>query len=81
MIAVATAEATDTVTISENYVLSCNTDCYVRFSASAVVATDGNFDLFMPSGSIAVLNATFTTIRVIRATADGVLGISLLGVV
>lgn len=78
VIAVATTEATDTVVISENYVLSTSTDCYVRFSASAVVASDGNFDLFMPAGSIAVLNAQNTTIRVIRSTADGFLGVSLL---
>ena len=81
VITVATAEATDTVVISEDYVLSTNTDCFVRFSGSAVAGTDNNFDLFMPAGSIAVLRATNTTIRVIRATADGLLGISRLEVV
>ena len=81
VIAVATNEATDTVIIHQLYIITTNTDCYVRFSASAVVASDGNFDLFMPSGTSAVLQATNATIRAIRATADGVLGISRLEVV
>lgn len=80
-ITVAVAESTDTVVLSQNYILTTNTDCYVRFSASAVAATDGNFDLFMPAGSSAVLTATHATIRAIRATADGILGISKLEVV
>ncbi len=76
VIAVAVGEATVTVVKHQNYILTCNTDCYVRFSASAVAASDGNFDLFMPSGSIAILVATHATVRVIRDSADGILGIS-----
>jgi len=81
VIAVAVAEATDTVLIHQLYVLTCNTDCFVRFSATAVSAADGGFDLFMPSGTSAVLRATNATIRAIRDTADGTLGISRLEVV
>ena len=76
VIAVATAEATDTVEISQIYILTTNTDCFVRFSASAVTAADGNFDLFMPAGASAILRSTNATIRAIRDTADGKLGIS-----
>ena len=81
VIAVATAEATDTVILNQLYILTCNTDCFVRFSGSAVAATDTNFDLFMPAGTSAVLRATNATIRAIRDTADGTLGISRLEVV
>lgn len=81
VIAVATAEATDTVEKHQLYIITTNTDCYVRFSASAVAASDGNFDIFLPAGTSAVLRATNATIRAIRATADGVLGISKLEIV
>lgn len=82
VIAVATAEATDSgITISQRYILTTNTDCFVRFSGSAVTTADGGFDIFMPAGSSAVLVATNGTIRAIRDTADGKLGISELEVV
>ena len=81
VIAVATNEATDTVVIHQLYIITTNTDCYVRFSGSAVVASDGNFDIFLPAGTSAVLRATNAVIRAIRATADGLLGISKLEVV
>jgi hypothetical protein len=71
-----TAEATQAVKIATVYVLTTNTDCYIRFSGSAVAATDGNFDLFMPAGSSAILMATNTTLRAIRDSADGILGVS-----
>ena len=74
-IAVATAEATTTVKTGQVYVLQCNTDCYIRFSGSAVTASAGGYDLFMPSGSSAVLTATNDTLRAIRDSADGTLGI------
>jgi hypothetical protein len=76
VIAVATAEATQTVKVGTVYVLTCNTDCYVRFSGTAVAATDGAHDLFMPSGSSAVVMATHTTLRAIRDSADGTLGVA-----
>ena len=81
VIAVATSEATDTVVKHQLYIITTNTDCFVRFSASAVVASDGNFDIFLPAGTSAVLRATNAVIRVIRATADGLLGVSKLEVV
>ncbi len=76
VIAVATSEATDTVILGQVYILTTNTDCYIRFSGSAVTTADDNFDLFMPAGSTAVLKATNATIRAIRNSADGILGIS-----
>ena len=74
VIAVATAEATQAVKVGTVYVLTCNTDCYIRFSGSAVTAADDNHDLFMPAGSSAILMATNTTVRAIRDSADGTLG-------
>jgi len=76
VIAVVTAEATQAVKIATVYVLTTNTDCFIRFSGSAVTAADGGHDLFMPAGSSAILMATNTTLRAIRDTADGTLGIA-----
>lgn len=76
VIAVAASEATDTVVVGQLYILTCNTDCFIRFSGSAVAATDGNFDLFMPAGSSAILKATNATIRAIRDSVDGTLGVA-----
>ena len=75
-IAVATSEVTETVKIGNSYIITVNTDTFVRFSGSAVTSADDNFDLFMPLGSSAILRATNTTFRAIRSTADGILGIS-----
>lgn len=76
IIAVSSAEATATVKMAKLYLITTNTDCYVRFSASAVAGTAGNFDIFLPAGGAMVLRATHTTIRAIRASVDGTLGIS-----
>ena len=73
---VAIGENTQTVTVGKKYLLLANTDCFVRFSGSAVVGTDGNFDLFLPAGTIVVMVAINATLRVIRDIGDGVLGIS-----
>lgn len=75
-IAVATSEVTETVQVGEVYIVTVNTDTFVRFSGSAVTASDGAFDLFMPAGTSAILRATNTTFRAIRSTTDGILGIS-----
>ncbi len=80
-IAVSSSEVTETVRAGESYIVTTNTDCFVRFSGSAVTSSDGGFDLFMPSGSSAILRATNATFRAIRSTADGVLGISRIEVV
>ena len=76
VIAVAVAEATDTVIVSQRYLITTNTDCFIRFSGSAVTSADDNFDIFLPAGGSAALVATNATIRAIRNTADGTLGIS-----
>jgi len=76
VIAIATAEATQAVDVAQVYILTTNTDCFIRFSGSAVAATNGNFDLFLPSGTSAILKATNGTLRVIRDSADGTLGFS-----
>jgi len=75
-VAVATAEATQAVTLNKVYIISVNTDTYIRFSGTAVSAADGGFDLFMPSGTTAVLRATNATFRAIRDSADGDCGLS-----
>ncbi|MEE8114382.1 MAG: hypothetical protein V3T23_08495 [Nitrososphaerales archaeon] len=77
VIAIAVGEASQAVTKTKVYILTTNTDCFVRFHAStAVAATDGNFDIFLPAGGSAILTATDTLLRVIRDTADGTLGFS-----
>ncbi len=75
-LAIVTAELTEVVQKGKTYIITVNTDTFIRFSGSAVVATDGNFDLFMPAGSSAILTATHATFRAIRSTADGVGSIS-----
>jgi hypothetical protein len=75
-IAVAATEATTAVKVGTVYVLTCNTDCYIRFSGSAVTASAGAYDLFMPSGTSAILMATNGTLRAIRDSADGTLGVA-----
>lgn len=81
-VAVGASEATQAITKNKVYVVSVNTDTYVRFhDSSAVAASDNNFDIFMPAGTTAVLRATAGTLRVIRDTADGDLGISEIEVV
>ena len=79
-IVVATAEATTTCKIGETYIITVNTDTYIRFSGSAVTKSAGGYDLFMPSGSTAILRATNGTLRAIRDSADGVLGAGLMEV-
>lgn len=80
-LAITSSEVTDTVIKSQVYIVTTNTDCYVRFSGSAVTSSDGNFDIFLPAGAAAVLRATNSTIRAIRDSADGTLGVSRLEVV
>jgi len=75
-IAVATAEATAVVQKGKVYIITTNTDCFFRFSGTAVSSTAGAFDIFLPSGSSAILRATHATARAIRDTADGTMGIS-----
>ena len=74
-IAVATAAASGAVPgTSGQLLLTCNTDCYVRFDGDT--ATASVFDLFMPSGSaFIVCPRSSADISVIRASADGVLAI------
>lgn len=75
VLAFTVAEGTQAVVVGKKYHLLANQDCFIRFSASAVVGTDGNFDQFLPAGSAVILVATDDELRAIRDTADGTLGI------
>jgi len=67
--------------VGKVYIITVNTDSYFRFSGSAVAATDGNFDIFLPAGSSAILRCTHATARVIQDSADGICGISEIAIV
>jgi len=61
---------------SGKYLLTTNTDVYIRFDAGT--ATSANFDLFLPSGGMVLMEGIpYVTngINAIRASADGVLAI------
>jgi hypothetical protein len=74
-VAVAAAAASPPGT-SGKYLLTTNTDVYIRFDAGT--ASSANFDLFLPAGGmILVEGIPYVTngINAIRATANGVLAI------
>jgi hypothetical protein len=53
------------------YLLSTNTDCYVRLDAGT--ATSANFDLFLPAGGMVLIEKGPSSFNAIRDSADGVL--------
>lgn len=81
-VASVTAETTQAgFAVGKVYIITVNTDSYFRWSGSAVAASDGNFDIFLPAGSSAILRCTNATARVIRDSADGICGISEIAIV
>ena len=74
-VAVAATAASGTLPgTSGKFLLTCNTDCYVRFDGDT--ATAAAYDIFMPKGlAIIVRPKTGLALSVIRASADGVLSI------
>jgi len=62
---------------SGRYLLSSNTDMYIRFDAGT--ATAANYDLFLPAGGMVLIEGfegTTNAINAIRDSADGILSIS-----
>jgi len=81
-IAVVTAETTQAAfAVGKVYIITVNTDTYFRWSGSAVTVADGNFDIFLPAGSSAILRCTNATARTIRDSADGICGVSEIAIV
>ena len=74
-VAVAEAAASGSLPgTSGKFLLTCNTDCYVRFDGDT--ATVAAYDLFMPKGlAVIVCPKTSAALSVIRASADGILSI------
>ena len=74
-IAVATAAASGALPgTSGKLLLTCNTDCYVRFDGDT--ATSAAYDIFMPAGSAFVIRPrSGAAVSVIRDSADGVLSL------
>lgn len=74
LVAVAAASGTPSRTATGRYLLSCNTDCFVRFAGSVATATA--FDLFLPAGSALIVYVPSGDVSVIRDTTDGILAIT-----
>ena len=74
-IAVAASAASGNVPgTSGKFLLTTNTDCYVRFDGD--VATSSAYDVFLPKGAAIVLRPkTGAAISVIRVAVDGILSI------
>jgi hypothetical protein len=53
------------------YLLSTNTDCYIRLDAGTASAS--NFDLFLPAGGMVLIDKGPSSFNAIRDSADGVL--------
>jgi hypothetical protein len=73
---ISTAAAISPPGTAGKYLLTTNTDVYIRFDAGT--ATAANFDLFLPAGGMILVEGipyVANGINAIRATADGVLAI------
>ncbi len=75
-IAVATSAASvvPTKTGSGRYLLTTNTDVYIKFGGTTASVTV--FDLFLPAGAAIIVQPPSGLISAIRDSADGVLGIT-----
>ena len=80
-VSVATASSSTSLPLGGNrrYLLTTNTDCYVRYGTGAQTATTsaGGYTLFMPAGLAVVLMVAGDTIAAIRNSADGILSVSI----
>ncbi len=74
LVAVAAASGTPSRTATGRYLLSCNTDCFIRFAG--LVASVTAFDLFLPAGGALIVYIPSGNVSVIRDTVDGTLAIT-----
>ena len=74
----ASASSVTPTTNGASFLLTTNTDVYIKFGGTVASATV--FDLFLPAGGAIVLNRpSGGDISATRATSDGVLGIHEVG--